>query len=188
MSKQLKWTFAIVLALAVVMVAQAALQEFIYMPLVYRQSTPTSSATITLTPTITPTGPTPTRTPTITPTPVPLPDIRIEDYEPDPPNPLEEWVEFKNYDNEVIDMTDWRLRDEAGNKYYFPNNFKLSAGARVKVWTGSGTNDADDLYWGRSEEVWNNGGDCIYLHLLDEHNNYVRVDSLCYGLSSYYLP
>lgn len=71
MSKQLKWAFAIGLALIVVMVAQAALQELIYMPLVFRQNTPTSSATITLTPTITPTGPTPTLTPTITPTPIP---------------------------------------------------------------------------------------------------------------------
>ena len=187
MSNKLKWMLGLLLAFSIVAVAQAALQEIYYLPIVYRQNTPTPSPTITVTPTVTRT-PTPTIVPTRTSTPVPLPDIRIEDYEPDPPNPLEEWVEFKNYDNEVIDMTDWRLRDEAGNKYYFPNNFKLSAGARVKVWTGSGTNDADDLYWGRSEEVWNNGGDCIYLHLLDEHNNYVRVDSLCYGLSSYYLP
>jgi competence protein ComEC len=154
---------------------------------VYRQNTPTPSPTTTVTATVTRT-PTVTITPTRTPTPIPVPDIRIEDYEPDPIDPLEEWVEFKNHDNETIDMTDWRVRDEAGNKYYFPNNFKLSAGARVKLWTGSGTNDSSNLYWGRSEEVWNDGGDCIYLHLLDEHDNYVRVDAQCYGLDSSFQP
>jgi len=187
MSNKLKWLLGLLLAFGSVAVAQAALQEIYYLPIVYRQNTPTPSptSTITLTPTKTST---PTITPTRTPTPIPPPDVRIEDIEPDPLDPLEEWVEFKNYDNETIDMTDWRLRDEGTHRYYFPNNFKLSAGARVKVWTGSGTNDASNLYWGLSEEVWNDFGDCIYLHLLDEHNDYVLVDSECYGLSSFYLP
>ena len=187
MSNKLKWLLGLLLVFSIVVVAQAALQEIYYLPIVYRQNTPTPSPTITVTPTVTRT-PTVTITPTRTPTPVPLPDIRIEDYEPDPIDPLEEWVEFKNYDNETIDMTDWRIRDEGTHRFYFPDNFQLSAGARVKVWTGSGTNDASNLYWGLDEEVWNNFGDCIYLHLLDEHNDYVLVDSLCYGLSSYYLP
>jgi len=187
MSNKLKWLLGLLLAFSIVAVAQAALQEIYYLPIVYRQNTPTPSPTTTVTPTVTRT-PTPTEVPTRTPTPIPLPDIRINDYEPNPPDPLEEWVEFKNNDNETIDMTDWRMRDEAGNKYYFPNNFKLSAGAKVKVWTGSGTNDSSNLYWGLSEPVWNDFGDCIYLHLLDEHNDYVLVDSECYGLSSFYLP
>ena len=187
MSDKLKWLLGLLLAFSIVAVAQAALQEIYYLPIVYRQNTPTPSPTTTVTPTVTRT-PTATTVPTRTPTPVPLPDIRIYDYEPDPIEPLEEWVEFKNHDNETIDMTDWRIRDEGTHRYYFPNNFKLSAGARVKVWTGSGTNDASNLYWGLSEEVWNDFGDCIYLHMLDEHNDYVLVDSECYGLSSFYLP
>ena len=187
MSDKLKWLLGLLLAFSIVAVAQAALQEIYYLPIVYRQNTPTPSPTTTVTPTVTRT-PTATAVPTRTSTPVPLPDIRIYDYEPDPIEPLEEWVEFKNHDNETIDMTDWRIRDEGTHRYYFPNNFKLSAGARVKVWTGSGTNDASNLYWGLSEEVWNDFGDCIYLHMLDEHNDYVLVDSECYGLSSFYLP
>ena len=187
MSNKLKWLLGLLLAFGFVAVAQAALQEIYYLPIVYRQNTPTPSPTTTVTPTVTRT-PTVSITPTRTSTPVPVPDIRIYDYEPNPPDPLEEWVEFKNYDNETIDMTDWRIRDEGTHRFYFPNNFKLSAGARVKVWTGSGTNDASNLYWGLSEEVWNDFGDCIYLHMLDEHNDYVLVDSECYGLSSFYLP
>jgi hypothetical protein len=33
----------------------------------------------------------------------------------------------------------------------------------VRVWTGRGTNDAENLYWGRRQAVWNNTGDLAIL-------------------------
>src|SRR3989304_7908348 len=125
MSKQVKWVFAIGLALAVVMAAQAALQELIYLPPVLRQTPPTPSATITLTPTITPTGPTPTLTPTITPTPVPRIYIKEIHYKPDPgEGPLDEYVAIRNDTNSNVAMTNWTLKDEPRqglrNTYTFP--------------------------------------------------------------------
>ena len=195
MSKQLKWAFGIVLALAVVMVAQAALQEFIYMPLVYRQSTPTSSATITLTPTITPTGPTPTRTPTITPTPVPRIYIKEIHYKPDPgEGPLDEYVAIRNDTNASVDMTNWTLKDEPrqGERqiFTFPQ-FTLRAYSTVKVITKFGDNDASNLYWDRSTEVWEDASDdCAYVHEDEPEGNPDLVDALCYEVVTglYYEP
>jgi len=74
MSNKLKWLLGLLLAFSIVAVAQAALQEIYYLPIVYRQNTPTPSPTTTVTPTVTRT-PTPTEVPTRTPTPVPLPDL-----------------------------------------------------------------------------------------------------------------
>ena len=182
MSKQLKWAFAIVLALAVVMVALAALQEFIYMPLVYRQSTPTSSATITLTPTITPT---------------PIPRIYIKEihYKPDPgEGPLDEYVAIRNDTNSNVDMTNWTLKDEPrqGERqiFTFPQ-FTLRAYSTVKVITKFGTDDASNLYWDRTTEVWeDNNDDCAYVHEDEPEGNPDLVDSMCYDvvLGIYYEP
>lgn len=35
--------------------------------------------------------------------------------------------------------------------------------AGVKVWTGAGANDAENLFWGRRAAVWNNAGDTAVL-------------------------
>jgi len=93
MSKRVKWALGIVLALAVVLVARAALGELNYIPLVYRQGTPTPSLAVTRTPTLLPSPidtftptltltvsppthtPYLTRTPTGTPTETPLPQV-----------------------------------------------------------------------------------------------------------------
>ena len=89
MSKRVKWALGIGLALAVVLIVQAALGELIYMPLVYLQGTPTPSVAVThtlaitptavatFTPTFTPIGSTLTQTPqpSQTPAETPLPQI-----------------------------------------------------------------------------------------------------------------
>ncbi|MCB1679968.1 MAG: lamin tail domain-containing protein, partial [Halioglobus sp.] len=41
--------------------------------------------------------------------------------------------------------------------------FELRAAATVRIRTGKGSNDAGNLYWGRTQAVWNNRGDAIYL-------------------------
>ena len=79
--------------------------------------------------------------------------------------------------DQTVDMEDWRLRDEEGNIFFFPA-FSLAAGNTVRVWTGTGTNNSSNLYWGRSEPVWNDHADCIYLR--DAENN--LIDGVCYNL------
>ena len=79
--------------------------------------------------------------------------------------------------DQSVDMQNWRLRDEEGNIFFFPE-FSLAAGSTVRIRTGAGTNDSSNLYWGRSEPVWNDDADCIYLR--DAENN--LIDGVCYNL------
>ncbi len=178
----------------VFLIARASLQESLYMPLVPNvrmTNTPTPSLTptqtqtgtitITVTPTRTPTitGTLPTATLTSTPTrtPTPIPGVFIIDIEYAPEtHPLDEYVEIRNQNREYIPMQGWTLRDDSQNIFTFPR-YTLISGATVKIWTKSGINDPDNLYWGRTTPVWNDFGDCAYLR--DDKND--LSDSECYG-------
>lgn len=74
----------------------------------------------------------------------------------------DEYVVIKNEGNESVDMTGWTLSDEANHVFTFPS-FVLNAGATVTVYTGSGNNTQDKLYWGSSSPIWNNDHDTAYL-------------------------
>lgn len=195
MSTKLKWSLALLVGFGFIIAARAALQTTLYFPLVYKdfsiptptpQVTSTPTPTATQTATITPTGtlltPTRTRTPTPTRTATPVPGIYIIhiEYKPDK-NPLDEYVSIRNQGNSSVVMTDWILRDEAGNRFTFPR-FTLTAFTTVKVWTKAGQNDPLNLYWGRTEPVWNDHADCAYLRKPDPKNpvDTIKVDSLCY--------
>jgi len=161
MFKIVKFLLALGIALGTITIAQA-LSNVYYMPVIYQAPTPT----ITFTPTITPTPtntPTPTITPTPTKTPTPAPGVDIVDilYDPDT-DPLAEYVEIKNTKSSAVDMTDWFIKAETGQKYIFPS-FKLKAGKRVKVWSGVGTDTSTNLYWGSSEPIWKDNHSCAYL-------------------------
>jgi phosphatidylserine/phosphatidylglycerophosphate/cardiolipin synthase-like enzyme len=103
--------------------------------------------------------PTPSATPTGTP---PAGPAKITAILYDPADSLAEYVEIENTSAAALDMSGWTLRDLAGTTYTLPN-FTLAAGAKVRVWTNSGTNDAANLYWGRTQAVWNNTGDTAFL-------------------------
>jgi micrococcal nuclease len=60
-------------------------------------------------------------------------------------------------------MSGWYVKDVANHTYTFPT-FALSAGARVKLHTGSGTNTSTDVYWGSGAAIWNNDHDTVYLY------------------------
>ena len=82
-----------------------------------------------------------------------------------------EWVIFEA--NKEIDMGSWVLSDEADHKFIFPEEFTLSKGERVKIYTGSpddkkvdtgcGQDVKKELYWGSGRAIWNNSGDIAYL-------------------------
>ncbi len=60
-------------------------------------------------------------------------------------------------------MTGWTLEDFLGHTYYFPDGFVLPSETSVRVWTRSGTNTSDELFWGRDSAVLGNEGDTAYL-------------------------
>ena len=74
-----------------------------------------------------------------------------------------EYVCFENYGSERVDLIGWHVRDETTKTYTFPE-LQLAPKASVRLHTGSGTDTTSDLYWGRSNPVWNNDGDTVYLH------------------------
>jgi len=145
----------------------------LYLPVILRQpsATPTRTATPTLTPTRTATGPTPTPSRTSTPTRTATPtrteappniEIAFIEFWPGGNETQNEYVRIENHGAGPTTMTNWSLCDAQGNCYVFPN-FTLGAGAQVFVRTGTGVNDVDDLYWGRSDPVWDNTGDTATL-------------------------
>lgn len=161
------------LALTAVTIASAVATNMAYLPLVmsYPTYTPTATATATATPT-------PTATPTKTPTATATPDIYIEDivYDPSGDPVQDEYLEIHNASNDDIDMTGWFIKAETGEKYDFPDNFTLQDGRRVKVWTGTGSDTASNLYWGSTEEIWVDHGNCAYLR----DDNSTIIDKYCY--------
>jgi len=75
----------------------------------------------------------------------------------------DEYIRIKNIGSSTIDLTGWSVRDEAGNTYHFPNNYKLPPGSEITLYSGSGVNTNSQLYWGAQHAIWNNAGDTIYI-------------------------
>jgi len=83
-------------------------------------------------------------------------------FDPVGPEPQGEYVLIENDRATATDLAGWKLQDAASHTYTFPA-FRLVPGAPVKVWTGTGANDAENLFWGRHQAVWNNTGDIATL-------------------------
>lgn len=77
-------------------------------------------------------------------------------------NANEEWVTVTNT-GAAADLSGWTIADEAGNTYAFSSGFTLGPGASMTLHTGTGADTGRDLYWGRAQHVWNNGGDTAFL-------------------------
>ncbi|MBN1305885.1 MAG: lamin tail domain-containing protein [Anaerolineales bacterium] len=58
--------------------------------------------------------------------------------------------------DEELGLAGWRLQDENGNKFDFPQLVLYKNGA-VQLHTASGTNTVVDLYWGLRNPVWESG-------------------------------
>jgi micrococcal nuclease len=116
--------------------------------------------------------------------PSPDADIRITEVEYDAPgddhqNLNEEWIRLRNAGDNVVDMSDWGIRDEsASNRFLFPVGFVLAPREYVTVYTGCSDNFGTDLYWcSVGSAVWNNDGDTAFL--LDPSGN--THDSVSYA-------
>ena len=55
-----------------------------------------------------------------------------------------------------LSMAGWRLEDENGNVFVFPQLDLFESGA-VNVWTTAGVPTVVDLYWGQQNPVWTRG-------------------------------
>jgi micrococcal nuclease len=106
--------------------------------------------------------------PTPTPTsPLMLSGVKIVYIHYDAPgndwyNPNGEYVVIKNYGPDSVNLKGWKLKDEAGHTFTFPD-ITLQPGESVYVYSGKGTNTEKELYWGDGA-IWNNDGDTAYLY------------------------
>ena len=67
-----------------------------------------------------------------------------------------EWVVVTYKGEDQINLANWELRDEDKNVFIFPQLVLHQNGA-VQIHTSSGTNTVIDLYWGKSDPVWQSG-------------------------------
>lgn len=106
-------------------------------------------------------------------------DVRIVAVEPDPPGRDEErlgdeLVVIENTSERTIDLSGWTLRDDStANRYLFPADATLDAGAELTISVGCGTDDDRTRYWCSDRPVWSNGGDSVLL--LDASGNVVDL-------------
>jgi competence protein ComEC len=75
----------------------------------------------------------------------------------------DEYIVLANTRSTALDLTGWSIEDAAGHEYTFPDGFTLDPSASVTLYSGSGTDTADELYWGSERAIWNNGGDTIII-------------------------
>lgn len=85
--------------------------------------------------------------------------------DPDGTDVQREHVAVHNDGHRAVVLGGWTLRDAAKRPhvYVFPPTRRIAAGRVLRVWTGRGTDDADNVYWGRRKAVWNNTGDVARL-------------------------
>lgn len=87
----------------------------------------------------------------------------------------DEYIVVRNDGQKTLDLSGWRVQDEAGHTYRFPAGFTLAPGDEVTLYTGVGEDSDAALYWGRERAVWNNGGDTVFVY--DDSGGLVTEES-----------
>jgi micrococcal nuclease len=73
-------------------------------------------------------------------------------------------VLLENGGDTAVHLTNWSLEDAANQPHIFTfPTFTLPPRAMVKVWTGNGSDDTENVYWRRGSAIWNNNGDTAKL-------------------------
>jgi hypothetical protein len=73
-----------------------------------------------------------------------------------------EYVVIVNRGGHLVTLTGWTLRDRSAHVFRFPT-FRLGAGAKVTIHSGTGMDNAHNLYWASDGYIWNNDGDTATL-------------------------
>jgi endonuclease YncB( thermonuclease family) len=92
------------------------------------------------------------------------PPLSVIEVHPSPEDgsssPTAESIVVENTTDRPLDLTGWRVTDEAEHEYRFPDGFTLPPGAAATLRTGTGTDEVV-LNWNRSRSVWNDDGDTV---------------------------
>ncbi|MEI8029266.1 MAG: lamin tail domain-containing protein [Comamonadaceae bacterium] len=76
-----------------------------------------------------------------------------------------EHVVLRNGKATLIDLAGWTIEDAARrpHRYRFPLLALLPPGGELRLWSCRGSDNAQNLYWGRRQAVWTNTGDTALL-------------------------
>lgn len=88
----------------------------------------------------------------------------------------QEQIVLRNTGAKPRNIGGWLIRDRANHRYRIPAGFTLKPGRYVRLHTGKGSGDANDLFWGQGWYVWNNDGDTAVV----KNGNGTRVDRCTY--------
>lgn len=89
--------------------------------------------------------------------------IHADAYGNDHENLDGEYIVFRNTGADELDLSDYRVEDQAGHTYYVPDGVTLAPGAQITLYTGEGANTESELYWGYDRAIWNNDGDTVFV-------------------------
>ncbi|MEU3857837.1 lamin tail domain-containing protein [Streptomyces sp. NPDC028722] len=87
-----------------------------------------------------------------------------------------EWVELANESRRAVNLDGWTLSDEDGHTYTF-RHYRLAGDATVRVHTGFGRDNRNDLYQDRRQSVW--GDDYDTATLRNDRGRF--VDAVSWG-------
>lgn len=74
-----------------------------------------------------------------------------------------ERVLLKHTSGSEITLTGWRLEDDAGNVFIFPEapQLTLYADGAINLYTKAGANTIIDLFWGLDHAIWKSGSSVV---------------------------
>lgn len=122
----------------------------------------------------------PTATGTATPTPEPTPTvesptgIRVVEINADVEDVTDEYIVLKNTADAPLDLSGWRVKDEDGHVYTFPDGYRLGIDETVTLHSSRGTQTESDRYWWADSHVWDANGDTIAVYDDRGHKVYER--------------
>ncbi len=67
-----------------------------------------------------------------------------------------EWVKIRNVSGEALSLAGWRLYDDDGQEYLFPQITLYGNGA-INVYSRSGSDNSMELFWNAAQPVWQSG-------------------------------
>ena len=79
----------------------------------------------------------------------------------------DEYVTFRNAGDEALNLSGWAVENDDGQRFVFPDGFTLDSGQSVTVHSGRGSDTETDVYWGATNEVWDEAGDTILVRTAD---------------------
>ena len=82
----------------------------------------------------------------------------------------DEYVVFRNKCDNAVSLSGWEIKDEGTSIYKF-KTFVLYPSSEFTIYSGSGKDSNNTLYWNSNRAIWNNDKDTLFLK--DSNGNLV---------------